>query len=182
MARRTVLPLRRFSTTAKQEICNRCRPAFSTGGRLQPSERRRQRFALMRRQSGIARRSISSCVFMRKSFARLARTLHLESLRAPDPHRCVRRRQRQADAGRRASGRHYYVAQVLIARENVSGAESRIFTAKNELISRTTLTHPLDTLLVNDRDFTRSLSSIARHRASRLYRDMLSSTSIPMTT
>jgi hypothetical protein len=69
---------------------------------------------------------------------------------------------------------HYFVAQVLIARENVTGAESRIFTPKNELITRTTLTNPLDTLLVNDRAVFHEVTELHCQARDKLgYRDML---------
>ena len=69
---------------------------------------------------------------------------------------------------------HYFVAQILIARENVTGAESRILGNRNELITRTTLTHPLDTLLVNDRAVFHEVTDLYCQAGDKPgYRDML---------
>ncbi|HEU0199826.1 MAG TPA: 2OG-Fe dioxygenase family protein [Burkholderiaceae bacterium] len=69
---------------------------------------------------------------------------------------------------------HYFVAQVLIARENVTGAESRILSSDKDLIARTTLTQPLDTLLVNDRAVFHEVTEIEAQAGDKsAYRDML---------
>jgi hypothetical protein len=69
---------------------------------------------------------------------------------------------------------HYFVAQVLIARENVTGAESRILDSKNELITRTVLTEPLDTLLVNDQTVFHEVTDLHCKAGGKPgYRDML---------
>jgi hypothetical protein len=69
---------------------------------------------------------------------------------------------------------HYFVAQILIARENVTGAESRILSGKNELMAHTTLTRPLDTLLVNDRAVFHEVTELHGQTGDQLgYRDML---------
>lgn len=46
---------------------------------------------------------------------------------------------------------HHYVAQVLIDRVNVAGAESQVRDANGALLLGRTLLRPLDSLLVNDR-------------------------------
>jgi hypothetical protein len=69
---------------------------------------------------------------------------------------------------------HYFVAQVLIARENVTGAESRIVSSDNQLIARTTLMEPLDTLLVNDRVVFHGVTDLDSQAGDKpAYRDML---------
>ncbi|HSV80054.1 MAG TPA: 2OG-Fe dioxygenase family protein [Ramlibacter sp.] len=69
---------------------------------------------------------------------------------------------------------HHYVAQVLVARENVAGAESRVLDLGGRLIACTTLTDALDTLLVNDRSVFHEVTELHCLAADRLaYRDML---------
>lgn len=55
---------------------------------------------------------------------------------------------------------HHYVAQVLVARHNVAGAESRVFDAHGRLVLGRTLTRPLDSLLVNDRSVFHEASDL----------------------
>lgn len=69
---------------------------------------------------------------------------------------------------------HHFVAQVLVARENVTGAESRVLDPKGRLILATTLQAPLDSLLVNDRTVFHEVTELHCLNAATLaWRDML---------
>ncbi len=69
---------------------------------------------------------------------------------------------------------HHYVAQILVARESATGAETRIYDVDRELITRTTLKHRLDSLLVNDKAVFHDVTELRSKAADRTaYRDML---------
>lgn len=69
---------------------------------------------------------------------------------------------------------HRYIAQILVARENVSGAETLIYDSTLTLMKRTTLTLPLDTLFINDRSAWHEVTPLrALAAVGQAYRDML---------
>ena len=69
---------------------------------------------------------------------------------------------------------HLYVGQHLIRRENVSGGISGIYTPEKESLFNTTLTAPLDSIVVNDEKVMHDVSEVycADNRCTG-YRDML---------
>jgi len=69
---------------------------------------------------------------------------------------------------------HHFVAQILVARENVIGAQSLIYDRRKEIIACTTLRNALDSLLVNDKAVFHQVTELyCKARDERSYRDML---------
>jgi hypothetical protein len=69
---------------------------------------------------------------------------------------------------------HWFVAQILIARENATGAQSRIYNPRKELLTCTVLSNPLDSLLVNDKAVFHKVTALhCRLPGQPAYRDML---------
>jgi hypothetical protein len=69
---------------------------------------------------------------------------------------------------------HAFVAQVLIAKHNVSGAVSHIYNKDKTQIFADTLHHKLDTILLNDNNLYHDVSSISIVDSTIAgYRDML---------
>lgn len=55
---------------------------------------------------------------------------------------------------------HCYVAQVLIRRENVRGAESRLYDLDRHLLHRASLTLPMETIVLDDRRVLHGVSPL----------------------
>ncbi|GHF59077.1 hypothetical protein GCM10010218_45610 [Streptomyces mashuensis] len=69
---------------------------------------------------------------------------------------------------------HWYVAQVLLRRDGVHGAESRLYDLDERLVHRATLTAPLETIVLDDRRVLHGVSPVRpAPGARRGVRDML---------
>jgi hypothetical protein len=69
---------------------------------------------------------------------------------------------------------HFYVAQILINRTNITGAVSNIYDKHRNVILDTTFTHPLDSILVDDKKVWHGVSpALPANHSCAGTRDML---------